>query len=651
MTTSYQNLEANIKGTDVSSEEQPLTSSSTVSTSKIALAALATLGFMASIGLSVRESVQNFKPETTVTSQFEDLSVVRFFLSGEDSTKSIEGKVFSLARDGPKHTNCLTVLRDSGMNCVDRALGSFAFHDENREDGDAWWGAKCNKMIELGEGNIVTKINIESEPTPAVENEADGIMYLDRQNLECPENTFMSALELKQSEVNKIYWTSTCVSYSQATQVDCEVVSSEYQDPGYAIIFLDRHPVQCPAGKALKGFGGQSKDGNFQFKATCCSATAVKTNAPVATPTMSPTKTVYKDPIISAMYAVRQEGLLKEKHAKCKETSNGELADMEMAITQCGCIEGQDRKDMSNVANFWQDPAANAYCQCNDIQLTQNEPSGKAVGKDFVISGSEFGGHLYFLLKPLYKDYKDVACTSPEDMVEEIPPALYCPVSFSYPKYDSKFVPNGCTLISTADLGWDLLEVDTQGIYACSSRHTKAVRLDGNMLKNFNLITKSKSLISYVNPADDVSAEFFSEKFFTGKTAIFRKDPQNNIVNFRFPGDKEVANDNVFSIILSSTAEKIPEDCDALEKLVKGKRPNIPGEHSGLKEEGVDQDSVDVGPEGIDHDQNPDGREGAIDEKFSGEDEAKARIAAENLYKQNMAAVEKAIVDAAEKRR
>ena len=85
--------------------------------------------------------------------------------------------------------------------------------------------------------------------------------------------------------------------------------------------------------------------------------------------------------------------------------------------------------------------------------------------------------------------------------------------------------------------------------------------------------------------------------------------------------------------------------------MVKGKRPHIPGEHSGLKEEGVDQDSVDVGPEGIDQDQNLDGREGAIDEKFSGEDEAEARIAAENLYKQNMAAVEKAIADAAEKRR
>merc|ERR1711871_1520186 len=472
-------------------------------------------------------------------------------------------------------------------------------------------------------------IEVESEQSLAIEDDLSGIIYLDRQRVECPGETFLSSSELKASG-RSIYFASTCTTYA-AKRDDCESISSGYNDPGYALIFLDRHDLSCPLGKALTGFRGATKDGVFEFQGECCAGVyeaptmapsfpptlrpiPEPTESPVALPTLSPTKPAYKEPIISAMYAVQQGGILAIKHDKCKQTSGGELAAMDGAINACGCQYGQKYIDVTEVENYHKNPEDYAYCKCNNLQLTQDNPSGRAVGKDFAISGADYGGYLFFVLKPIYKEYADVACTSPEPLVEKLPPPLYCPVTFSYPKYDSKFVPSGCTLISSADFGWDLLEVDSRGIYACASRHTKDVRMDRKMLTKFDLITKTKSLISYVNPADDVSAEFFSNGDFTGESAIFWKDPGNNVVNFRYPGKSDRSNDNVFSIILSSTAETIPEDCDALEKLVKAVRPVLPKEHEGIKEEGKDQKSVDVGPEGRDVDQNPQGGEGGLDE-------------------------------------
>ena len=488
------------------------------------------------------------------------------------------------------------------------------------------------KEVEQSGVGVIDTLEVNSEITPAYDEDNEGIIYLDRQRVECPGETFISSIEMK-SAGRDIFFRTTCSTYAVKRE-DCESIHSGYNDPGYALIFLDRHDLRCPEGKALTGFRGATKDGIFEFQGECCGGiyeaptmaptiaptfapVPEPTEAPVATPTLSPTELPYKEPIISSMYAVQEPGILAVKHDKCKETSGGELAAMDEAIVACGCQSGQKYIDVTEVEDYHKSPEDYAYCKCNNLQLTNDNPAGRAVGKDFAISGADFGGYLYFVLKPIYKDYKDVACTSPEKLVEDLPPPMYCPVTFSYPKYDSKFVPSGCTLISSADLGWDLLEADSTGVYACHSTHTKDVRMDSDMLKKFNLVTDKKSLISYVNPAEDVSVEFFSNGDFTGESAIFWKDPRNNVVNFKFPGTEDRSNDNVFSIILSSTAEEIPEDCDALEKIVKGAKPDLPEEIPGVKEEGVDQESVDVGPDGKDEKLNEDGRAGAEDEQDS----------------------------------
>ena len=73
-------------------------------------------------------------------------------------------------------------------------------------------------------------IEVESEQSLAIEDDLSGIIYLDRQRVECPGETFLSSSELKASG-RSIYFASTCTTYA-AKRDDCESISSGYNDPG-----------------------------------------------------------------------------------------------------------------------------------------------------------------------------------------------------------------------------------------------------------------------------------------------------------------------------------------------------------------------------------------------------------------------------------
>ena len=140
-----------------------------------------------------------------------------------------------------------------------------------------------------------------------------------------------------------------------------------------------------------------------------------------------------------------------------------------------------------------------------------------------------------------------------------------------------------------------MLLQDSPGLYACSSKKTKGIELDKDTLKKYGLISKSnKSLISYINPAHNVRAIFYSEGDFSGKSMEFSNNPLNGVVNVKFPG-MERSNDNVMSMKMNSTAHELPDDCDALEKLVKENMPNLPEEEKGVIEDGIDQPSGSEG--------------------------------------------------------
>ena len=113
-------------------------------------------------------------------------------------------------------------------------------------------------------------------------------------------------------------------------------------------------------------------------------------------------------------------------------------------------------------------------------------------------------------------------------------------------------------------------------------------------LEEYGFITKDKSQISYINPAPDVDATFFSEGDFSGESKEITNNPRHGVVNVKFPR-KARSNDNVKSLKMTSTAKSIPEDCDALEKIVKENMPKLPAEEKGVIEDGIDQVSGSEG--------------------------------------------------------
>jgi len=134
---------------------------------------------------------------------------------------------------------------------------------------------------------------------------AGGVIYLDRQRVWCPDNTFLT--QFKGAAWN--YWglhftyNFVCSQYPSVARIDCYDDYTWWNDPGNNIIYLDRHNVQCPDNYALKGFEGQTSNcgwycTQFRYHFKCCSAIsseptafpiAFPTTAPIAKPTEQPT--------------------------------------------------------------------------------------------------------------------------------------------------------------------------------------------------------------------------------------------------------------------------------------------------------------------------------------------------------------------------
>jgi len=110
-----------------------------------------------------------------------------------------------------------------------------------------------------------------------------------------------------------------------------------------------------------------------------------------------------------ALYPGAADGDLNAKVAKC-ESTGGHLATMEQAIVACGCEPGQSYNDMSGVPNYANAQKAKAYCKCSHSDIVSVHPWGLSVGRDFVISGTGYGGYLFYLSSPIHNNYGDGVC-------------------------------------------------------------------------------------------------------------------------------------------------------------------------------------------------------------------------------------------------
>merc|ERR1711871_1840311 len=106
------------------------------------------------------------------------------------------------------------------------------------------------------------------------------------------------------------------------------------------------------------------------------------------------------------LYPGAANGGVDAKVAKC-ESTGGHLATMKQAIVACGCEPGLSYNDMSGVPNYANAQKAKAYCKCSHSDIVSVHPWGLSVGRDFVISGTGYGGYLFYLSSPIHNNYGD----------------------------------------------------------------------------------------------------------------------------------------------------------------------------------------------------------------------------------------------------
>jgi len=126
---------------------------------------------------------------------------------------------------------------------------------------------------------------------------AGGNIYLDRQHAWCPDRTLMSRIEAKAKHDWgwKFTYDFTCSRYDYE-DFACTNHYTAYNDAGDGIIYLDRHSVYCPDNKGLNGFEVQTSWGRVRYHYKCCSANGA---APTATPTASPSQNPTLQPTLS----------------------------------------------------------------------------------------------------------------------------------------------------------------------------------------------------------------------------------------------------------------------------------------------------------------------------------------------------------------
>ena len=172
-------------------------------------------------------------------------------------------------------------------------------------NGANWWQLKfkykCATLsTSLSSVPAGTYTTVDSSPKES----NGGLEYLDRQDANCPTNSFISGFKfVLVSGTTNVYVSLNCVSYPGVTYEtgSVETRQSDWFDKGDAIAYFGNTFPTCSEGKAMTGWKGVrnwliGSTNLMSIQYTCYGATfpmptAAPTTTPTAAPTMTPTMT------------------------------------------------------------------------------------------------------------------------------------------------------------------------------------------------------------------------------------------------------------------------------------------------------------------------------------------------------------------------
>ena len=275
---------------------------------KIAIASVAGLAIV-SLGLVTTGKDNAFQVLDTMT----DLEAQDMF-KGEKVISSKEVKCY-----GNKITNMKGLYSQCAKDDVMQSV-SYSYRVDKQCFG--WWGCSETKFMKAGGKcmTLVTVAGVNPKKTTSYTgwNDAGGINYLDRHQVDCQKNDFLSSLEFQESN-GKFRIEYKCTDYN-AIRTECEDVNNGFQSIGDHMIYMDRQRVTCPAGKFMTSYKPSTRGSDTTIISRCCKAqglfptlnptpmpvtnpTFIPTEIPVAAPTMVPVAAPTKVPLANPTVA------------------------------------------------------------------------------------------------------------------------------------------------------------------------------------------------------------------------------------------------------------------------------------------------------------------------------------------------------------
>ena len=103
----------------------------------------------------------------------------------------------------------------------------------------------------------------------------------------------------------------------------------------------------------------------------------------------------------------------------------------------------------------------------------------------------------------------------------------------------------------------------TPALYVCADKHSPNL-ITSDIFKKYGLVTDIKSKISMVKPGDSAKVEFYSHDDLKGSKGVFTRKTYKSLTTYYYKDNRESANDNVKSALVTSSTESFPDSCKEL---------------------------------------------------------------------------------------
>merc|ERR1712032_1552566 len=126
----------------------------------------------------------------------------------------------------------------------------------------------------LSKSKLARAIEVRVKWTDA---DRGGVVYLDRQNVECPTGSALTSFKLERNQVgNQVRYFAKCVNHSaingNPTSHQTSLNSQKNESGNRGTNYLDRQNVKCPTGSVLSQFKLSTIGGQIRYDFQCIKA-------------------------------------------------------------------------------------------------------------------------------------------------------------------------------------------------------------------------------------------------------------------------------------------------------------------------------------------------------------------------------------------